>query len=242
MRILTLLAVTLLSFPAIASEDSVALLDLPEGHSILHVSATEQVEMEQDLLVANLRYEAENESASAVQNEVNTAMKKALETATRVESVKASTQQYYVHEHYKDRQRREFKVWRASQGLQLRGLEADELLELTGILQEEGFVLSGLSYMLSPKKREEVTDSLMEAALKKLKSRAVRAAKALGKSDAELLEINVSQHGGQIQPRFAKAARMEVASMAMDSVATPSAAPGESTISLTVSANALIKP
>ena len=241
MPILTFLAALFLIFPAFASEDSTSLLDLPEGHSILRLAANEQVEVEQDLLVARLRYEAEDRDASAVQNEVNIAMKKALETAEKIESVKASTQQYYVHERYQDNNRREFKSWHATQGLMLRGLAADDVLELTGTLQDQGFILSGLSYELSAAKREEVTDSLMEAALKKLLSKAQRAAKALGKSEAELLEINVQHQGGHF-PVHRSHGRMEMAAMSVDKMAAPSAAPGESTISLTVSANALIKP
>jgi len=70
-------------------------------------------------------------------------------------------------------------------------------------------------------------------------TKADRAARALGKSSAELLEINVDMGGFQ-QPQMMRAMSMgaEMASSKMDA---PVAAPGQSDITLTVSARAMLK-
>lgn len=243
MRIFALFTLFLVTVtaPARAAGEIADLLNLPADHSILHLSATEQVEAEQDLLVATLRIRLENADAGALQNAVNETMKKALALAEKVESVKASTRQYYVHQYSPDRHSRDIKIWRGEQGLQLKGKNADALLALTGALQEIGLTMEGLSYALSPEKQESIMDSLLETALKKLQTKADSAAKALGKSGAELLDVQI-QNSGPFYPAPARGLRMEMAMADDAGMSAPSAAPGESMVSLTVAAKALLKP
>lgn len=100
--------------------------------------------------------------------------------------------------------------------------------------------MNGLNYTLAPDTAIEVQDSLMEAALEQLQERANRAAKALGKSGAELREVNVNSSGIPYQPMMrAQSMKMEMAS---DSMAAPVAAAGETTLTLNVNARAILKP
>lgn len=215
------------------------ILSMPDGQVILNISATERREMEQDLLVATLNYNAVNKNSRALQNEINSAMKKALDLVKKEKSVKINTGAYQVYETTEPRTKE--KKWRGNQTLTLKSKDADAVLKLTGKLQEMGLNTNGLSYTLSPETVVAVQDNLMEAALKQLQTRANRAAKALGKSSAELREVNTQGGGIPIQRRnYARSAvMMESADMAM---AAPVAASGESTITLTVSARALLKP
>ncbi len=225
--------------PAMA-QDYKTLLDIPSGSTLVNLSATESVEVEQDMLIANLRFEAENIDPRAVQSEVNSMMKKALDLAVSVSSVKASTQQYYVHEYDRSRgqgARRDI-VWRAQQGLMLKGKKADDLLKLAGDLQDIGLKMNGLNYMVSPELLEETRNGLLEDALEKLRVKADRTAKALGKTKTEFLQINVDT-GGYYQPPMMRT--MAMADGAMEKgMAAPVAAPGESQITLTVSTQALL--
>ena len=233
-----------------AAQETTSLLDLPAGQTLLNLSATERVEVEQDVLVATLRYEAEDTDPKALQNEINEIMKEAAEAARAIESVKVSTQQYYVYPHDPyppetgslsrgDGEDARKRTWRGSQGIELKSAAADDLLALTGRLQEMGLVMSGLNYMLSPEKMEETKDALMEDALAKVKAKADRAAGALGKTNADMLEVTIESDGGYYPQPMMR-------SMAMDSgmaeMATPVAEPGESEITLTVSAKVLLKP
>lgn len=235
---LTLITLTLAS-PAAMAADQPDILTLPAGQTLLHISATERQEVEQDLLVANLRYEAQNTDAAKLQNEINEAMDKALKEASKVQSVKAITQQYYVHRRTDPRTKAE--SWQGNQGLVIKGLKPDDVLDLAGEIQEMGFIMGGLSYTLSPDKAESLKDSMMEAALAKLKARADRAAKALGHSTAELKEIQVEGSGPIYSPQpYRSMARMEMAESA--DMKAPSASPGETTLTLSVSASVLLKP
>src|SRR5690606_30877633 len=116
------------------------------------------------------------------------------------------------------------------------------LLKLTGDIQKMGFLMNGLNYTLSVEKTEEVRDELMVKALDKLKAKADKVTKALGKSGYELTDVNVDG-GGPIAPMYkAMAMRSDMAGSAERARAPPVAEPGETDVTLTVSARALLKP
>jgi predicted secreted protein len=101
--------------------------------------------------------------------------------------------------------------------------------------------MQGLQYSVSPELMEETQNSLLEAALTKLKTKAERTAKALGKASAELLNVNVDMGSPHYpQPMMARA-EMAMDSMAGAKMAAPVAEPGETDITLTVNATALLK-
>lgn len=224
------------------AQDYKTIMDLPEGTSLVNLSVSERVEVEQDLLVANLRYDAENADPTALQNEINSKMQKALSAAKKVSSVKVATQQYHIYEYDPNRNKPlnpAAKIWKGQQGLMLKGKKADELLKLTGELQKMGLKMNGLSYTVSPELLEETRESLLESALQKLKAKADRTAKALGKSSSDLKQINVDMGGYYPQPVMMRGMAMD--SMEGAAMAAPVASPGESQINLTVSAQALLK-
>ncbi|MFP4314257.1 MAG: SIMPL domain-containing protein [Alphaproteobacteria bacterium] len=243
LRLFALLSFVIFSFPAPATaqmEDPI--FKLEQNHSLLHISASEQREVDQDLLVATLRIESEDESNKNAQNVVNKGMAKALELAGDYDEVKAATRGYTVRQYDRNAGKRNmasFMVWKAEQSVELKSKNAEQLLELAGKIQEEGFVMAGLEYTLSPERAAQIQDEMLEAALEKLQNRAERAAKALGKDTAELKEINTE--GNYVpQPRMMHA-RMEMSAMAADSMAAPVASPGETTLTMNVSAKAILK-
>jgi len=237
-------ALLLIALPLTAqAQDYKTLLDIPEGATLVNLSATESIEIEQDLLIATLQYQAEDKDAKIVQNEVNSAMQKALDEAQKVDSIKVTTQQYYVHQFdanpSRDAARRNM-MWRGQQSLQIKGMAADDLLELAGELQDLGLTMNGLSYNVSPELLEKTRNGLLEVALGKLTEKANRTAKAIGKDDVEFLQINVDMGGNDYNPRVMRSMAMD-APMAKMEMAAPVAAPGESTMNLTVSAQALLR-
>lgn len=242
MRLLLSLALIVLTIPAQA-QDIKTLLDLPEGATMISLSANERVEIVQDLLIATLRYQVEDAEPRTVQDEINKKMKKALDEAQKVKTVKANTGQYNIHEYDPNRHKKlkeRKKLWRGQQTLTIKGKSPDDLLELAGKLQDLGLIMNGLQYTVSPELLEETRDNLLEAALTKLRKKAKRTAKALGKSKAELKKVNVDNGGNYFPPpRFARS--MAMIESADAKVASPVAAPGESQVTLKVSAQALLR-
>lgn len=235
--ILTALALLPLSVHA---QEEPNVLTLPAGEALLHISATEQQDVAQDLLVSTLRIEVEDADSSVVQDKINKAMKAALDEVAKAEDVKAQTLQYNIYKTTVPRTKEQ--VWRGSQSIEVKSTNAESVLRVTDTLQDLQFLSNGLNYTLSPAKAADIQDSMMEAALEKLQARADRAAKALGKSSATLVEVNVS--GGHLPSPVSmyRGVHMEMAAMKSADVAPPVASAGETTLDLTVSAKALLKP
>lgn len=216
------------------------LLALPDGQVILNISATERREVPQDLLVATLSYTATNRNSRDLQDEINSAMKQALDKAENTKDVKVNTGAYNVYE--RTEQRTKERLWHGSQTITLKSKNSDAVLKLTGVLQDMKFNTNGLSYTLSPESAVSVQDSLMEEALKQLQTRANRAAKALGKSSAELRDVNVQGDNNYPQPMAYARGNIMAMESSDGAMAAPVAASGESTITLSVSARAILKP
>ena len=237
-----LIALILLSAPATAQE--MPGITLEKGQTLLSLSASEQVDLKQDLLQASLRIEVDGKDPKKVQDEINTAMKKALTEAKAVGEVKTSTGNYNVYSYDPNPQPkaniRNYQ-WKGSQTIELQSKDQTKLLELAGKIQEMGFAMNGLNYTLSPDQAEAYRDNLMTAALKKIQTKADLAAKALGKSGFDIVEVNVDGANPiQPMPVMYKAARMEMASDA--GMAAPVAQAGEQTVSLSITARIVLKP
>lgn len=218
---------------------------IPQGATLLNISATEETQIAQDMLVSNLRIEKRLANPVELQQEVNTAMTKALEILKEYKDIDVSTEQYYAYEYYNNENGVEQKLWQATQGLSLKSKSSEKILEATGKLQNLGFLMNGLSFMLSPEKYEEVRESMLETALAKLEKRAKRVGTALDKPNVDMWEVNVDAAPSMSTPvpmMMARGADMAVASSMEMKSAGPVAQPGKDVVSMTVSAKVLLTP
>ena len=221
----------------VASAQDIQLL--PEGQTLISLSVTEKVTVEQDTLTAVLRIESENRDAQILQREINAAMAQALEHSDDVESVEVATGYYSVYQFNNASQGgRADRLWRGSQSITLESVDAQSVLELAGEIQELGFVMNNLSYSLSNERADEIRDGLMESAIVRAQANAERVAQAMGKTDVDIATISIDEAMGYAQPM------MMARGMAMDSVAekaNPVAEAGKSEVSLTVRVQAVAK-
>lgn len=218
---------------------------LQPGQTVISLSATEEMQVQQDTLQASLRIEIEGKDAKDVQDKINKAMQGALTAAKAATDVKTSTGQYYVYSYEQGgvssvSRKAGPKLWKGNQTIDLSSKNAAAVLELSGKIQELGFVMNGLNYTLSSEQAESLKDTLIIAALKKVQARADVVAKALNKSGYELVEVNVDNAGPIMpQPVMFKAARAMASDMA--EMSAPVAQAGEQTVSLSVNARILLK-
>lgn len=236
-----LFAVSLSTTPQVAAQNNYDLGSINPGEILLNLNANEQIDVEQDTLHASLNYATQGRDRVALQSEVNRAMAGALALLAEGE-VEYSTQQYQVYQVQVGRPSRadiENPVWRAQQGVQLTSQDSTALLDLAGKLQGMGLTMESLSYSLSPTRYEEVADSLMEAALTKLRSRAEAAAATLGKRGAELVEVTLNGSSNYFNPQMYS---MEMRADAAADMPAPVAEPGMTTVTLSVSARAVLLP
>ena len=236
-------AINFLFISAAHAQNQFSLGELQSGQLALNLSATEQQNVAQDTLNASLMFSTQGRDKTALQNEVNTAMRAALDLLKSSTGIEYNTTQYQVYmTSPAEPTRRDVNnpVWRAQQEVQMNSLDSATLLELVGQLQDNGLVVSSLYYSLSTARYEEIADTLMVAALKKLQNRADSAAEALAMGKAQLVEVSLDG-----SPNFAYKERFNVSmARAADSPAmeTPVADPGETQVSLTVSARAVLSP
>ena len=235
--VLLLLALAGFSATSIVSAQNISLL--PEGQTLITLSVTERVSVQQDMLTATLRIERQNRNAETLQREINAAMEQALAAAQGVNSVKVSTGYYGVYQINQSTQGgRPDNVWQGSQSISLEGRDAQPLLELAGKIQGMGFVMNNLSYSLSTERADEVRDGLMETAIARARVNAERAGQAMGKTDVEIAVLDIDTALG-----YAPRVQMDraLAMGAMAEKANPVAEAGESEVSLTVRVQAVAK-
>lgn len=212
---------------------------LPEGQTLITLSVVERMKVPQDTLHASLRIEDKDKTPKALQDRINQAMDRAVETAKEVKGVKTSTGHYSVYQYNTSTGGRENLIWQGSQTIDLESKDAEALLTLAGEIQEMGFIMNNLNYTLSTEKADEARDSMMEAALGRAREKADRAAKALGKTQVDIAMVNVSDDGGFAPPMMMKgyAGRAEMAA----DMSAPVAEAGESEVTLTATVHAVAK-
>lgn len=211
---------------------------LPEGQTLITLSVTERMKVQQDVLLASLRIEVDDRDAQVVQDRINTGMEEALRIAREVSEVKVSTGYYSVYQYNNQPQGgRTDNMWRGTQSLSLESQDADALLELAGRLQGMGFLMNQLTYQLSQEKADEVRDTMLESAISRATANAERAGRAMGKTDVDIAILDVDSpmsYGNPIMMRDASA------SLSLE-MSTPSAEAGETEVTLTVRIQAVAK-
>lgn len=240
------LALTLLCAPAVFAED----VKVKEtAGTTVTLSASDQKKVSQDLLVASLRIEVDNKDSRKVQDDINKAMKAALDLAKAEASIKVSTGSYYVYSYdpnpsptpLSNAEMKKRNVWKGSQTIDLKSKDAEKILDLLGKIQDMGFVMNGLNYTLSPELAEAQKDELLAGALKKIQDKAALVTKILGRSGYEIADLTIDNSYMPQPPvammSMARGGRMEKADMA-----APVAAPSEEDVTLSVSARIVLKP
>ena len=193
----------------------------------IHLSASANAEVANDILVAELYAFQEGQDAARLTNDVNAAIAWALEKAKASKAIKVQTLGYQTQPVYRNQR---LDGWRVRQSLRLESIEPEQLAKMIEPLQER-LRLQSVSYSISPKRQREAEDALLVDALAAFRARAELVRKELGAATYRLVELRVDGGGGpQPMPRMAMAMDME-----MRAAATPPALePGTRDVQVTV--------
>ena len=233
------IAIALLTSPLAQAQNQFNLDTLEAGQLVLNLNTTDQREVDQDTLNATLDFVVQGRDRSKLQDELNTAMARAMGIVRADAAVESNTsryQAYIVESENPDRTTVNNPIWRVQQAVELTSTDSAALLELAGELQEMGLTMSGLYYSLSTQRYEEIAAELTAEALGTLQQRAEAAARALGKRNASLVEVSLSD-----APNFMPLGR-NYAMAAEMAMAAPVADPGKTQITVTLSARAVLTP
>lgn len=207
----------------------------PAAPTVLHLSATARQRVVRDRLRVDLRADQNGADPRTVETAINRLMGQAVAKAREVQGVEVETGSYAV---YRETPPDRPQTWHGSEELGLTGTDSGALLKLAGELQTLGLVMSGLGYEASPEAVRGAEDDLTVDALSALDRRAAAIARQLHLSVLRYSELHVgnAQSSGPPPPRFAAMAA------APRAVPAPVAAPGETTVSVTVTAAVLLGP
>ena len=177
-----------------------------------------------------------------VQNKINQMMKKALSVAEKKENIEVSTEQYSVYKFSKPVKQgaTEKELWKGSQSIVIKSKSTEDILALSGQLQEIGLVMSDLHYEVSIAKIEETRTSMVENAINKLLSHAKRVAGIIGLKEVKIKNINIEGDNRYPPVPYPKLMRTAAANV-VSSITAPISAPGKIDITLNISATILLK-
>jgi predicted secreted protein len=213
----------------------------PEDNTYLNLSVLESTLVEQDLLIASLRYDVESESSKLVQDKINQTMKKALAIAEKKSMLDISTERYSVYKYSKQVKGKSDtkEIWNGSQTIVIKGKATEDILALSGELQEMGLVMNDLRYELSVEKYEETRASMTEKAVNKLLFQAKKMADIIGAKKIKILNISIEGDN-----RFQESHQVLMRSAIINSsetITAPVSSPGKMDVKLIVSASVSLK-
>ena len=216
--------------PAFAATE--ATLVMPTGPSVAVTGAATGT-VQNDRMHATLRVEAEHAIPTTAANEVNARMGKALARAKAVSGVDMKSAGYSTWQVWeKGRPAR----WKVAQSVSLTSTDFPALAALVTRLQDEdGLLVSGMSFSIAPDTRRKAEDALTREAIRAWQQRAATAADALGYGTWRAGRLTVAAGDMMVQPRQEMMMRAQAGAPA----APPIAVEGGSTeITVTVSGDA----
>jgi len=235
---LTCLAAT--AWLPVQAQNQFDLNQLAPGQLILNMNSNAETSVPQDTLNVMISYVAQGPNPSALQDEVNEAIREARDLLQKTDNIDFTIQGYRVYTIQPERGTRkdvDDPVWRAQQNIQLHTLNIESLLVVTARLQQLGLTVDNMFYSLSDEKHKAESEALLKVTLENLQTQAEAVAAALGKSEAELVEVNlnVSQNFGRNMSVAVGDAGFFRAEMAV-----PVAVPGETQVNVNISARVLV--
>ncbi|GMQ87823.1 MAG: SIMPL domain-containing protein [Gammaproteobacteria bacterium] len=226
MHVLRNLVLLLCSASVVFSATALAETVIAEDHVSFQVEVGRDVG--NDRMVAILNVMAEEKKPANLADRINSTMAWALDQARANKQVTSRSGSYQTYPVYDDRK---IVRWRGRQELQLESQDVDQLSQLVGILQSR-LQMQSLQFSVSPDRRRQVENGLIEQALEAYQARAEIIRKSLGAKTYKLMDINILSGGrSPVIPMRAEA----VSTLSRSSVSTPALEQGTSRVNVQVS-------
>jgi predicted secreted protein len=191
-------ALVLLLVPLVLTGPARADDERASAPPILTVTASAETQIANDRMQALLRAEAESDDPGQAASQVNARMAHALTRARQASGIEVSTGGYSSYQvGDKDHLR-----WRVTQSMTLQGKDFAALTRLASALQsDDGLLLSGLAFSVSPAARRATENALFGQAIRAWQARAELAAQAFGKQAWRPGRVNIqTEDQGRPQP------------------------------------------
>lgn len=171
-----------------------ALAQDEQTYDRIDLMANASTEVENDLLIAIVFAEVEDNDQADAADAVNAAISWAADRARRVDGIELETMSYSTRPLYANGRR--IVGWAARQSLRLESRDAESLSELLGELQERVAVQS-INYRVSDEASQRAEEALIVDALAQFNRRATLIARELGRDGFRIVRLNVGTAGGR---------------------------------------------
>jgi predicted secreted protein len=199
------------------------------------VTGAASARVQNDRMQAIVRAEAEQTTAGAAAADVNARMAKALAGAKAVNGIEAKSAGYSTWQQW---EKGRPGKWRVAQSLALTSADFPALAALLSKLQDEdGLVVSSITFALAPDTRRRAEDALTREAIRAWQQRAATAADALGFAAWRPGRLAVTTGDMAPQPRMDMAMRAQAAPGGSPPVAVEG---GTTEITITVGGDAVL--
>ena len=200
-------------------------------HNVLHLSASGQVEVLQDLLTLSLTATREGTDAAAVQAELRKAVDAALtevKKTAQAGQLDVRSGDFGIHPRWgKDGK---ISGWQGRAEVLLEGRDVARITQAAA--RASSMTIGRLAFSLSREQRARVEGEAQAQAIERFKAKAAEIAKAFGFAGYTLREVSVSSDDSGFQPRMYGMAKAQ----AMSAEAAPvPVEPGKSIVQVTVS-------
>ena len=204
----------------------------PTPQPVVTLSASATGSIANDRMHAYLRAEVDNADATVAANEVNARMGKALAKAKAAAGIDAATTGYTT---YQVNEPNRPTRWRVTQSLKLESADFTALAALVTRLQsQDGMLLSGLNFTVSPAARRTEEDALTQQAIKAWQQRAQAAAQGFGAGGWRTGRVTIQTSD------FGRPPMLRSAGMAAAAAAPVAVEGGTTDVTVTVSGEAIL--
>ena len=216
---ITLLFALIISLPSYAEE---------LNYNLYQLSSDAEDEIENDIMKVTLLASHQAPQSSEANKVVNKKMASALKKLKPTKDIQYETGNYQTQPVYQNQQ---ITGWKASQQIELKSTDADQLSDIVGKLQEE-LKISSMRFDVSKQVRQKTENVLSVEALSQFKERAALIQKTMGADSYQIVKIEVNT-GMQRPPVQRTMMRAEVSMSSYSQ--PPSVEGGNSTINVEVS-------
>lgn len=183
--------------------------------NVVQLSASGQVEVEQDWLQMNLTVTHQGSDAASVQKR----LQQTLDAAMRTLKPQAQGREMQVHSgsfgvYPQHDSKGKISSWQGRAELVLEGHNFARISQAAA--QVEGMTIAGMGFGLSKEGRQKVQEQAQAQAIENFKSRAALLAKQFGFAGYSLREVSVNSQDGGYAPRMMRANAPMAASAKMD--------------------------
>lgn len=179
------------------SLSSLAFGDEKVQFNIVNLRAEQSRQVANDVMLVILQGSAQKNSSAEAASSVNQTLAWADPIISADDTVEHRTMNYQTRPVYQNKQ---IIGWSASQQLELRSSEIDNLTKMAGTLQERLQIVA-MRFEVSPEKRAKELESLIVDGLEAFRARAELITRTMAAKDYRIVNISVDDNGGHVPYR-----------------------------------------